>query len=91
MPRWAWALLGSAVSWLVGGVVGVAAAIIYERVTYPPEPDPVHFDVGGVFLGVWVVVWGAGTAGSVWLAYREWTRQAAPAPPPTLIRPPRRT
>jgi len=80
MPRWAWSLLGSAASWLAAGAVGVVAANLYERSMYPPEPDPVHFDVGGVFLAVWAVAWLAGTAASVWLAYRGRASGAAPDP-----------
>ncbi len=79
MPRWAWALLGSAANWFAGCAVGVAVANWYERAMYPPEPDPVHFDVGGVFLAAWVLAWLAGTGGSIWLAYRRRARHAEPS------------
>ena len=71
MPRRVWAVVGSAASWFAGGAVGLAAAIGYERAVYPPEPDPVHFDAGGVGLVVWVLAWLAGTVGSAWLACRR--------------------
>jgi len=56
----------------------VVAAGAYERAMYPPEPDPVHFDVGGVFLAVWVLGWLAGTGGAVWMAYRGRARPTEP-------------
>lgn len=75
MPRWMWALLGSAVSWFAGFAVGIAVSVAYERAMYPPEPDPIHFDVVELFLAVWVLAWLAGTVGSVWLAYQRPRRQ----------------
>jgi hypothetical protein len=59
--------MGCVASWVVGCAIGVMAAKLYEQRMYPPEPDPVHFDVGGVFLLVWVVV---GVAGSCWVLGR---------------------
>lgn len=53
-----WILIGC---WVLGCPVGLAAAHVYYRMMYDPEPDPVHFDVGGVFLLVWLVVAVAGT------------------------------
>jgi hypothetical protein len=71
MTRWAKAIFGSCGSWVAGGVVGPFTAICYERLMYPPEPDPIHFDVGGVFLGVWAAVWLMGTIGSAWWVFRS--------------------
>ncbi len=59
---WVGAALGSLASGFVGLLIAAAAAGAYERALYPPEPDPVHFDVAGIFLMAWVVVWVAGTA-----------------------------
>jgi hypothetical protein len=67
MGRLTKAVLGCAVSWVVGCAIGTLAAKLYERWMYPPELGPVHFDVGGVFLLVWVF---AGAAGSCWFLGR---------------------
>jgi hypothetical protein len=66
MSRWTKTVIGSVVFFMIGGAVGLLAALAYERIKYLPEPDPVHFDVGSVFLAVWIVVWLAGTVATVW-------------------------
>lgn len=60
--RWIVAATGCVVSWVVGLVVGGIAANVFQRAMYPPEPDSVHFDVGGVLLLVWALI---GLLGSV--------------------------
>lgn len=54
-----WTVVGA---WILGLPVGLVAATIYDRIMYDPEPDPVRFDVGGVFLLGWLLVGVAGTA-----------------------------
>ncbi|HUE70368.1 MAG TPA: hypothetical protein VMP01_05710 [Pirellulaceae bacterium] len=54
--KWLVGFLGCLLSWMVGLFGGAWIAKAYERMMYPPELDPVHFDVGGVFLLAWLVI-----------------------------------
>jgi hypothetical protein len=65
-----WVSVGPVFSWLVGFVVGGIVASVYSKLMYLPEPDPVHFDVAGVFLGTSVMIGGVGTVVSVVCAVR---------------------
>jgi hypothetical protein len=62
-------LIGSGISFMAGAVIGFWAATAYQR-HYYPEPDPVHFDIGAVWLGVWLVAWIAGSTTS-WILSRR--------------------
>jgi hypothetical protein len=66
-----WVLIGSGVSFLTGGAVGLFIANMYERFYYEPEPDPLHFDVAFVWLGAWTVICILGSAAFVYLAWRR--------------------
>ena len=65
--RWLFPLLGCCAVWGVAMVLGVIVANLYDRAMYPPEPDPVHFDVGFVFLLAWLFF---GLVGSIWFVRR---------------------
>ena len=68
--RCCWVSVGPVVSWLVGLVTGIVIASIYSRLRYPPEPDPVHFDVAGIFLATMALIGITGTIVSVVCAVR---------------------
>lgn len=69
MRRCAIAFLGSSASLCVGCLLGFWIAHWYEIVNYAPEPDPLHFDVAGVWLLTWTAIWVLGTVASLWLAF----------------------
>ncbi len=55
-------------SWLFGYIAAGAVAMTYDTVLYPPDPDPIRYDVALLFFGVWFVV---GSAGSWWFLLHE--------------------
>ena len=72
MSRWLKALIGSAVSWLIGGVVGYFFAYTYEVIrSGRHEPDG---EVASLRLTVWAVVWLVGS-----IAYLAWVFREPPS------------
>jgi hypothetical protein len=65
--RWGIAVIGCLASWISGCFAGAWIAGLYERAMYPPARDPVHFDVGGVFLLAWAAI---GLLGSTFFLVR---------------------
>jgi hypothetical protein len=71
MGRFGKAFLGSSLAAAIGFAAGLIAATAYERAAHPNDPDPVDFNVGAVFLVVWIAIWLIGTLGSAWWAFRR--------------------
>lgn len=71
------ALIGSGIAAIAGFLAGVMGATLYEQHYYPNDPDPVDFNIGAIFLLLWLGVWVLGTALAAWLAFRRLSTNAA--------------